>query len=88
MSAHRALSIAERSLLPRGLIARRSFRFAINETVIFHDTYATITGRSHSFAGHEIYEIEIDCAERPERMVRGQYLQPLSAPNAAALMAA
>jgi hypothetical protein len=75
----------ERSLLPRGLLARRSFRFAINETVVFHDMYATIIGRSHTLRGEEIYEIEIDC---PERTVRGQYLHPLPAPYAAALMAA
>ena len=77
---------AERSLLPRALIARRpirtyicrhDYRFDVSDTVRFFDHFALVTSRSLSARGREIYHIQLISGEmdgRPFRTVEGSHL--------------
>ncbi|WP_198928771.1 hypothetical protein [Rhizobium sp. AC44/96] len=69
----------ERIALPRSLVGRRrpTFEFRIGQLVDFHGDRAVITGRQLTAMGREIYDITIQCAERQQRTVRGQYLAPV-----------
>ncbi|MCS0459949.1 hypothetical protein [Rhizobium favelukesii] len=69
----------QRIQLPRSLIGRRhtfqfSWKFEVGQAVKFHDVRAIVTGRRCSALGRQLYEIAMDCADRPHRTVRGEYL--------------
>ena len=71
-----ALNI-QRDQLPRSQVGRRpehAFAFEIGDTVTFHGDLAIVTDRQRSFAGREIYDITLECADRPHRTVRGEFL--------------
>lgn len=75
------MSHTQRIQLPRSLIGRRhthqfSWKFEVGQAVKFHDVRAVITGRTSSAMGRQLYEITMDCADRPHRAVRGEYLVP------------
>lgn len=72
----------ERTLLPRGLIARQSgkFRLRLTQIVDFHGDVAIVLSRSKTAAGRELYEILTTCTKRPVRHVLGHALAPTSAP--------
>lgn len=79
MTTHATVKNSDRTALPRALLGRRpSFHFSIGQTVDFYGRPAVIMGRSLSSMGHESYNIAIACAERPHRIVRGEYLAPLT----------
>lgn len=84
MPVQRTTTHADRTLLPRGLIARPSF--AIDQLVTFHRITGTIVAYEISAAGHELYTVNFPTdRDRPQRTVRGEYLQALPAPHEAAI---
>ncbi|NKM30783.1 hypothetical protein [Rhizobium laguerreae] len=85
MTIHAPIGHANRSLLPRSLLGRRpirvylaaDFRFAVGDSVAFHDYVAIVTARSRSMFGRELYYIQLitgDMAGRPFRTVEGSHL--------------
>lgn len=85
MTIHAPISHADRSLLPRALLGRRrtrvyiaaDFRFAVGDSVAFHDYVAIVTARSRSMFGRELYYLQLitgDMAGRPFRTVEGSRL--------------
>ena len=69
----------ERIALPRLLLGRRktnqfSWNFQIGQLVDFHGDRAVITDRQLTAMGRQLYNIALDCAERPHRTVLGDAL--------------
>ncbi len=77
---HTASEHVDRIVLPRGLLPRRpTWRFEIGATVLFHDLAGVIQGRSATAAGVETYAVYLlnDTTGRPDRVVRGDFLNSL-----------
>ena len=80
---HETPSRNARETLPRALVARRRWSFAIGQTVRNGEMLAVVEGRSETYMGHEQYEVRIIGEDhgRPIRSFRGQYLQPAGGPH-------
>ncbi|NKK31586.1 hypothetical protein E0H42_30610 [Rhizobium leguminosarum bv. viciae] len=85
MTIHTPISHSNRTALPRALLGRRptrvyiaaDFRFAVGDSVSFHDYVAIVMARSRSMFGRELYYIQLingDMAGRPFRTVEGSHL--------------
>ncbi|MDX3928706.1 MAG: hypothetical protein QHC90_23235 [Shinella sp.] len=79
MNMHAPVGAADRTLLPRGLIARRparTYRFRMGSPVLSGGEVWVVIDRQRSFAGRELYTIFRPRDDRPFRMVLGSFLEP------------
>ncbi|TKT67037.1 hypothetical protein [Rhizobium sp. LC145] len=81
MNMHTNITAADRTLLPRGLIARRRaprarWKFQIGAMVEFGELLAVVAERSLSALGHQIFTLHIlgEAHGRPTRVVRAEYI--------------
>ena len=80
MTTHAPISQADRSLLPRSLLGRRrrvyraTYEYRVGQKVEYYGDTAIVISRQCSAMGREIFDIWIDCAERPRRTALGSAL--------------